>query len=69
MKFYATFTQRSPLRDNFVEIKAADREKAREAMHNHFADRWAFLYSQDEFDGQPAKYGLTELSHSIIADN
>lgn len=59
--FYFTFGQGQKLKDNYVKIEAPDRRQARDAMVNAYGMRWAFDYSEKEFDGQPEEFRLTEV--------
>lgn len=45
----------------YVHIIATDREAARQCMFERYGKNWAFCYSEDEFNGQVATYGLQLL--------
>jgi len=62
MKCYLTFTLDTPLGNNFVVIDAPTKRHARTIAFEQLDNNWAFIYNEGEFSGQPAKYGLTEIT-------
>ena len=68
MKFYFTFgcghTDKSlrSLFKNYCIIDAPTEDEAREVMHKARGIKWSMCYNEDEFKGQPERYGLTEVS-------
>lgn len=46
----------------FVCIKAKDENLARFDMFDVRGSSWSFCYTEEEFSGQPEKYGLKELT-------
>jgi hypothetical protein len=48
--FYLTFGQKSPAKNGWVRVEAPNVEKAREMVFNMCDDKWAFLYTEDEFE-------------------
>lgn len=60
-KFFVSFpTKYLDLHDKYFVIEAYTKEAAREEAFLLFGTAWAFLYTEEEFKGQPEKYGLTE---------
>lgn len=43
---------------NYVEIDAVTEAAARAEMIKHRGPKWAFSYTEEQFDGQPEAYGL-----------
>jgi hypothetical protein len=62
MKFFFTFGGGMPYRHNYVEVWAPDEITARNMMIEAHAQRWAFQYTEKEFEGQIERWGLTRLS-------
>lgn len=60
-KFYGTFPQRLPARNNYVAIEAVDARAAEREMNRRYGNDWAFVYSEAEFAGQVDRYGLKEI--------
>ena len=50
MTFYVTFGQDHPLKDYWMEIKAATYDVARSIAMSALGTKFAFLYSEDKFD-------------------
>lgn len=48
-KFFLTFMQYHPLRDNYIVILAENKERAREAAFYCFKDKWSGLYPEGGF--------------------
>ena len=44
MRFYFTFGQAHPFRDNYIEIEAPNGQIARDEIVIHFAPRWVGQY-------------------------
>ena len=66
--FYATFMQKQATKNKYVMITAENMEHAREAMHEHFGDKWTTVYDEPEFLPQVDRFGLTMLCR-IVATN
>jgi hypothetical protein len=63
MNFYATFGLDDPERaKRYQIIKATSKQKARELMFAEYGQKWAFLYTAEEFEGQPERYHLAPMS-------
>lgn len=66
MKYYFTFgsghhdTHGRSLAKYYVVVEAADYRAARQEMFEAFGPKWAFQYTEEEFAGQPEKYGLEQ---------
>ena len=67
--FYGTFMQRQAFKNNFVTLIAKNRELARQAMFEHFGDKFFTVYSTDEFVDVPEQYGLTPLCEIRVVDD
>lgn len=67
-KYFITFGMNQLTEDgkslgkNYVVIEGEDRFDASDKMIAARDVKWAFCYSEEEFKGQPEKYGLTEVS-------
>jgi len=48
--FYVTFGQKSPFRDNWVEVLAENEQQARDKIFYIFGPYWSFMYSDDNFN-------------------
>lgn len=68
-KFYFTFMQKQAFKNHFVEILAASMEEAREAMHHHFGDKWAFSYRHEGFGQQIQEFNLKRLATIQVIDH
>lgn len=53
----------------YVEIEAASQDEARGKMHDARGERWAFVYSSDEFEGgrMAERYGLRAAKIEDVA--
>jgi len=60
-KFYVTFGSGFAFKDHYLQIEADNEEFAREFMSLHFGQKWAFIYSEEEFKHQIAEFGLKLL--------
>ena len=60
-RYFFTFGFGSEDKDKYFVIDAIDYIEARRIMFERFGTKWAFQYSEQEFDGQAEKYDLTEL--------
>ena len=60
-KWYFTFPQRLPTKDNYVCIEADDYSAAREKMVAVHGQAWAFQYTEEQFLPQIEEFGLTEI--------
>lgn len=49
MRFYLTFGQNHPFRNNWVEVEAENEKRAREVVFETFGTKWAFLYIPERF--------------------
>lgn len=59
--YYFTFMNKQSFKKKYVRINAANEGEAREAMFAHFGDKWMTSYTEDKFEGQAERWGLTEL--------
>jgi hypothetical protein len=60
-KYYVTFPFKYiELRNKYCVLEAYTKDDALEEAFLLFGTAWAFMYSEEEFKGQPEKYGLTE---------
>jgi hypothetical protein len=50
MRFFLTFGQKSPFRQNWVLVLASDYENAREEVERVFGKHWSNLYEESKFD-------------------
>jgi len=67
MVFYITFPQYHPLRDNWIEIEAEDKETVRRAAFVLFGDKFAFLYTTEDFNA--TYYSDGKVGRTVIAEN
>lgn len=49
-RFYLTFGQKSPFRDGYVLIVSPDKETARSEAFHIFGEKFASLYTEEDFD-------------------
>jgi hypothetical protein len=71
-KFYATFQQRYAYDTHpvfpdvchrcYLVIEAADYTEARQKAFELLDNDFSFMYDEEEFEGQPEKYDLHELT-------
>lgn len=59
--YYVTYGGNTLQRNNFSRVFAVDYSSARELIHEKIGDKFAFCYNESEFNGQIAKYGLSEI--------
>lgn len=64
--FMVTFGQSHPLRNYWVEVVATDYDKAREKIIQEFGLKWAFMYSDDNFDRK--YFPLGKVGFTLEAD-
>jgi hypothetical protein len=57
-----------PLGKRYVRIDEARREVARDKMTAMFGTRWAFMYSQEEWDKSRERGYNTGLTQLVIGD-
>ena len=68
-KFFLTFGSGSGFSDNYIVIEVHTENKdeacghARKVAFKHFSDKWAMLYTEEEYEGQGERYGLHELAN------
>lgn len=60
-KFFATFMQKQAFKSHYVEIWAKDIGLARDAMFEHFGDKFMTIYNEEQFKTQPIDYNLEKL--------
>ena len=59
--WYFTFgSNHGILKNKYVKISGT-LNSTREELWNIRKNKWAFQYSEEEFKGQPSKYGLKEV--------
>lgn len=67
-KYYFTFGMNQQTKEGmslgnfYVCIEALDINTARFDMFEARGSSWSFCYTEEEFAGQPRKYGLTSLT-------
>lgn len=59
--FYLTFGQQSPARNGWVRVVARDYQHARDIVFSAYENKWAFLYTEDDFKDSQAYYPAGEL--------
>ena len=59
--FYVTYGGNTWQHKNFSRVFAIDYASARELIFEKIGDKFAFCYTEAEFDGQVKAYGLTEI--------
>ena len=59
--FYVTYGGNTWQHKNFSRVYALDYGSARELIFEKIGDKFAFCYTEAEFDGQVKAYGLTEI--------
>lgn len=66
--YFFTFPNRyQVLRNRYVSVDTEDYDEARAKIFNSIVgQRFAFQYNETDFEGQPQKYGLHEISLSNI---
>lgn len=61
-KFYVTYQQRYiNLHDKYSVVEADSYAEARKQIHAIRGSDFAFCYTEEQFAGQPEKYGLSEV--------
>lgn len=63
--FYLTFGQKYPWRNGYCEVVAPDIETARQLVCDIFGEKWASLYSEE--DWKPEFYPQGKLGETIIS--
>lgn len=61
MKIYITYACGSALRNNYSVVEGEDYSDCRAKAHAVTGGKFAFAYTEGEFDGQIERYGLTEV--------
>lgn len=59
--YYVTYGCNSSLASCFSKVEAEDYSAAREAIHKVTDGKFAFCYTEQEFEGQKEKYDLAEV--------
>lgn len=68
MKFYVTYGSNHEtasgmsLANYYTPIEAESYGEARLAIRLSRNDKWAFMYGEEDFSGQPEKYNLEPIS-------
>lgn len=57
--------QKQAFKGHYIVIEADSAELAREAMFNHFGEKFVTLYTEERFEGQVEEYGLKEMKPGI----
>lgn len=66
-KFYFTFGQKYPvLRNKYVELEGDWEHCRKKILNSIIGQRFAFQYSEEDFEGQPFKYGLMRIALSNV---
>ena len=61
MILYVTYGYGSNLRNNYSRVEGKDTSDCYEQIERVCGDAYAFTYTEERFEGQPDKYGLTEV--------
>ena len=64
MRFFGTFGVgqfNGALANSYVEIEAPDVLIARRLINESFNGKWCAVYTEEDFKGQPEKYGLRRV--------
>ena len=67
--YYATFMQRQATKNHFIMITADNEEQARDAMFEHFGNKWMTVYEEDGFEKQIIDFKLSELLHIRVINH
>lgn len=59
--FYVTFGFGSQKANCYSEVPAGNTQEARDVVEDAVGKNYAFIYSEDEFAGQPEKYNLKKI--------
>lgn len=71
--FYFTFGQNHQLKGGlflgryYTSIPGINRYDARARMFEERGESWAFCYDEQEFTGQPEKYGLKYIPFEMVS--
>lgn len=69
-KFYFTFAQRTVLKNAYMVVEAESEAEARAKMIEMYGKIiFAFSYTEEEFKGQPEKYGLYEIEFGYMPES
>lgn len=68
-KHYFTFMNKQAFKNKYVCITAENTALARNAMHEHFGDKWMTNYSWEDFEPQIERFGLSLLCNIIAIDH
>ena len=52
MKFFVTFTQKSPFKDGWLEVEASSKESATLMVMEEFGNKWGFIYERSKFESE-----------------
>ena len=61
MILYVTYGYGSNLRDNYSRVEGVDISDCYGQIERICGDAYAFTYTEERFEGQPDKHGLTEV--------
>jgi hypothetical protein len=61
MKLYTTYSCATNLRNNYSVVEGEDHGDCRAKIHEVTGGKFAFAYTEEEFEGQIERYGLTEV--------
>jgi len=62
MKVYVTYGCGSNLAGAYSEVEAEDYEAARKKIFERTKGKFAFMYTEEEFEGQVDKYNLIKVA-------
>lgn len=68
-KFYVTYGWGTALRDNFSVVEAPTYGEARVLISARIGNKFAFCYTEEQFEGQKERYGITEIPlqpHNVL---
>ena len=63
--WYFTFGCGTKHADRYVKITTSDYGRARQLMFERYGKKWAFQYSEEEYDEAIAKWNYRLLEHII----
>lgn len=67
--FYGTFMQKQGTKNHYVKMYADDKEAASHTMHDHFGEKYGFIYDAEEFKDQIILHDLTRLMTVVVVNH
>lgn len=68
-EYFFTFMFKQATKNHYVRILAEDEGQARQAMFDHFGDKWFTSYTAEKFKDQPKEFNLKELCAIQVIDH